>query len=165
MLRKTGWLAASVVLMALMVPTAPLHAGSAGGKQKPDIKWGDKVDWKSWKDGSAEAKKSGRPMCLVVYADWCPRCRELAPVFGEDEIASRTEGIVMVLQDSDEKPAWLKERYGEVGGYVPRILFLESDGTLREDLTSGNERYPYYYWPGNEHLAKNLEKLAADEKD
>lgn len=149
-------LTTTTLLVALCFP---LLGAGPGGAKRPEIKWGSDVNWQTWDEGSKLAAKEGKPIVLVVYADWCPRCRELAPVFKTPEIVALTKDLVMVLQDSDAKPAWLKEKYGATGSYVPRILFLNADGTLRTDLTSGNGKYPFYYWPGNEHIAGNLKKV------
>lgn len=120
------------------------HAAPKGGN---DIKWAGPVRWRTWEDGLAEAARTGRPICLVVYADWCPRCRELAPVFADPEIAALAERLVMIRQDADERPAWLSARFDRFGTYVPRVFFLDSKGAVLEDITSGNARYPYFYTP------------------
>jgi hypothetical protein len=53
----------------------------------------------------------------------------------------------MVRQDQDENAPWLKERLGEYGRYLPRVLFLDPSGQVRADLQSGHPRYPYFYAP------------------
>lgn len=140
---------------------SPILAAEAGASGRPDIKWGTKVDWQTWEEGTQLAAKEGKPICLVVYADWCPKCRTLAPLFQTESMVALSKEVVMILQDADEKPAWLKEKFGATGSYVPRVLFLNPDGSLRTDLTSGNGKYPYFYWPGNENLEANLEKVAS----
>lgn len=149
-------------IVLLLLPTATSGAAPAKGKaQRPPIKWNQEIDWKTWEEGSKLAEKSGRAICLVVYADWCPQCRKLAPVFQDEQLVALSKDLVMVLQDNDEKPKWLQERYGRLGGYVPRIFFLDSRGNLVEDLTGGHAKYPHYYWPGNEKLAANMKKAAS----
>jgi thiol:disulfide interchange protein len=114
----------------------------------------------SWEEGLAKAKESGTPICLVVYADWCPKCKQLAPVFRDPEVAKQAEKLVMILQDQDEKPAWLKERFGEIPSYVPRVFFLTPEGELRTDLTGPNTKYPYFYWPQvSDWLKTNMERV------
>ena len=120
---------------------------------KADIKWDGPIRWRPWDQGIAEAKTQGKPVCLVIYADWCPKCRSLAPVFKEPELAKLASDFVMIRQDSDERPAWLLERFGALGGYVPRIIFLDKSGKVLEDVTSGNPRYPFFYTP---HVADTL---------
>ncbi|HEX2677705.1 MAG TPA: thioredoxin family protein, partial [Polyangiales bacterium] len=109
--------------------------------------WGNAVTWQSWDSAQTIARKEGKPICLVVYANWCSHCKELAPVFSQPEVASAARELVMVHQDQDENPEWLTERFGSYGSSVPRVFFLAPDGKVREDLTSGHPRYPYFYAP------------------
>lgn len=82
---------------------------------------------------------------VVVYADWCPHCRALGPVFADPEIEKLSKQFVMVRQNHDDSPAWLEPYNQKFGGYVPRIFFFDKNGKMREDLTSGHPRYPYFY--------------------
>jgi protein-disulfide reductase (glutathione) len=109
--------------------------------------WGDKIAWQSWESATSRARTEGKSICLVVYANWCGRCKELAPVFSQAAVASAAGDLVMVHQDQDQNPPWLKEQFGASGSYVPRVMFVSPDGKLREDLTSGHPRYPYFYAP------------------
>lgn len=126
----------------------PPTARRAGKRGKPPIKWPDSVDWKPWDEARALSAETGKPMCLVVYADWCPRCTELAPAFEDPEVKALTAKMVMVKQDNDAKPDWL-QAFSQYGGYVPRIFFFDAAGQVREDVTSGHPRYPYFYTPRN----------------
>ncbi len=126
------------------------------------LAWGDKIAWHSWDSALRVARSEGKSIGLVVYAEWCNRCKELAPVFTQSDVASAARGLVMVLQDQDENPTWLKEQLGAYGGYVPRVLFLGPDGNVREDLTSGHPRYPHFYSPlVREQLIANMRAAAA----
>lgn len=126
-------------------PAAAAGADKQAGK---DIHWPDSVTWRSYEQGLAEAKRDGKPVLLLVYADWCPKCRALAPLFAEKDVAALADKMVMVRQDSDDAASagFLKTGdFASLGGYVPRIFFLDSNGTLLKDVTSGNARYPYFY--------------------
>jgi thiol-disulfide isomerase/thioredoxin len=128
--------------------TAPSTAAPEGEAPGDDvIPWPGPIQWQTWEQGLAQAQAEGKPICLVVYADWCPHCRELAPVFSQPAIATLAQRLVMVRQDSDERPAWLTQRFGRLGAYVPRVLFLRPDGSLIEEIVSGHPRYPYFYSP------------------
>lgn len=118
------------------------------------------VDWQSWEAGLARAKAENKPVVLLVWAHWCPRCRELAPAFGDAELAELSKSVVMVEQNADDRPAWLSEKFDSLyGGYVPRVFFLRPDGTVRTDITSGNPQYPYFYVPQNKGaLVESLKK-------
>lgn len=123
--------------------------------------WGDKISWRSWETALSEARSRNKAICVVVYADWCERCKELAPVFASPTVASAAADLVMVHQDQEEHPTWLSSQLGTYGSYVPRVFFLTPDGKVREDLTSGHPGYPYFYAPmvsdklvANMHAAK-----------
>ncbi len=115
-------------------------------KAKRAIEWpAQGVEWvEDWAAARARSAESGKPICLVVYADWCPRCKELTPLFAEPDLIAASEGLIMVRQDNDARPDWLQQ-YAEQGSYVPRIFFFGADGNLRTDITSGHPRYPFFY--------------------
>lgn len=125
------------------------------------IAWRGPIHWQTWQQGRAQAQRLGKPMCLVVYADWCPRCHELAPVFSRPDVAARARHLVMVRQNYDEHPAWLTGDLARYGEYVPRILFLSPTGRVMANLTSGNPRYPYFYTPQRaDRLMANMRAAA-----
>jgi thiol-disulfide isomerase/thioredoxin len=143
---------------------APAPITAAPGKKRGDIEWGGSIQWKTLDEGLAEAKRTNRPVALLIYADWCPHCHELAPVFTRADVAALAEKLVMIRQDSDEAPDWAQEKYGgpKVGDYVPRLFFLRPDGTIREDLVSDNPRYPYFYTPDAVDRLKDSMRKAAE---
>lgn len=157
---------------AAAVRSAQLHAETAkselpGAKKSSrasgsHMAWGDAITWRSWQSALSVARSEGKSICVVVYAQWCGRCKELAPVFALPEVASAARELVMVHQDQDEQPAWLKEQLGAYGSYVPRVLFLAPDGKVREDLTSGHPRYPHFYGPlVKDQLLANMRAASA----
>jgi len=50
----------------------------------------------------------------------------------------------MVKLDQQQRPAAMSN-FSEHGTYVPRIFMLDSEGSLLADITSGNQRYPFFY--------------------
>ena len=126
---------------------------------KPHVEWPAQIPWKTWDQGLSEAKSTNRPILLVVYANWCPHCKELAPVFNDPEVVKLASKMVVVRQDADEEPSWLTSRLGRFGGYVPRVFFLSPTGDVQADITSGNARYPYFYTPeGIEQLRASMRR-------
>lgn len=125
---------------ALALPRAALAASVFDGP----------IHWQPWDAAVKDAQAHKKPICLVVYGDWCPHCRELAPAWQDHEIAKLSKGLAMVHQNVDERPDWLEQKYGRLGRYVPRIFFLRPDASVLDDITSGNPRYPYFYQP--QHL-------------
>ena len=126
--------------------------------KRPPIEWNAAAGWMEWDAGLAAAKASKKPICLVLYADWCPRCKELAPVFEEGEIAKLGKDMVMVRQNIDDRPKWL-EPFGSLGSYVPRVFFFDAEGNIMDDITSTHARYPYFYTPsGRKALEVSMRK-------
>ena len=119
-------------------------ASGAKPRKKKKIAWGDSIAWAPWGEARDRSARENKPLCLVVYADWCPRCREMAPVFKRPKVLEASEKLVMVRQDNDARPEWLSA-YADLGNYVPRIFFFGPDGQLRRDITSGHPRYPHFY--------------------
>src|SRR5581483_2670712 len=56
-----------------VVAAAPVRA-----PDRPSIAWPAALTWKSWPDATRDARLHNRPILLVVYAEWCPHCHELA---------------------------------------------------------------------------------------
>jgi thiol:disulfide interchange protein len=103
------------------------------------------VRWQTWDEAQKIPQAKRKPMALLVFAHWCPHCRSLAPAFADKEVVRLSKQLTMVRQDSDEKPAWLKDKFGKYGGYVPRMFIVAPDGRVVEEITSGHSRYPYFY--------------------
>lgn len=143
---------AAAQAVAASAPSAP--------KARPEAKWTGPMPWLSWDEASERAAKEQKRILLVLYADWCPRCRELSPVFAQPDMVEAAEGVLMVRQNVDERPAWLS-RYAMLGTYVPRLFFLEPDGSVISDLTSGHPKYPYFYSAHQANLLKKQLREAA----
>jgi len=128
------------------VPTEPPPDPTAARPAAPNgVEWRGAIEWHEWRDALGIASRAAKPIMVVVYADWCPHCRALGPVFADPEIESLSKRFVMVRQNHDDSPSWLEPYNQKFGGYVPRIFFFDQNGKMREDLTSGHPRYPYFY--------------------
>ena len=137
---------ASAKLSSAKNTNRPAFTGTATSVK--DAKWKSNLKWHSWADGRKESAKTGKPLCLVVFTDWCPKCRKLGPLFQDKVVERLANDVVMVRQDQDERPDWLNE-YVQYGRYVPRIFFFSSAGVLLSDITSPIDRYPYFYTPNS----------------
>ncbi|MET0285662.1 MAG: thioredoxin family protein [Polyangiales bacterium] len=147
-------------------PPEPTTAAASPTPTKPaDIAWGTAIKWHEWDAAQRIAAAENKPVCVVVYADWCPLCKELAPEFTKPELVRAAAGLVMVRQDQDDKPAWLEQRLGKYGNYLPRVLFLDPNGSVREDLQSGHPRFPYFYASMvSDRLIANMRAAAASSR-
>ena len=124
-----------LAVAALVLLAAPVHAHD----------WNDKnIAWKSLDDGLAEAKKDKKPICLVVYTEWCPHCANFAKIFSDPKIVEKAKSFVMIHLDQDKDKERAKN-YAPDGGYIPRTMFLTSDGTLDKDIHAPRPQYQYFY--------------------
>ncbi len=112
------------------------------------------ITWRSLDVGLEEAKRSGRPLMLVVHTSWCSRCKALKPQFATADVERLAEHFVMVNVDQDEDERVM--RYGPDGTYIPRVMFLDPSGTL--DPAIGNERSPKfkYFYTSSLDLVKSM---------
>ena len=154
---KAGQTAKSVGVKKATGKSVPAMQKKKKVRGKP-IKWESKIKWMNWEEGRAASAAQGKALFLIVYTNWCPRCRELGPVFRDGSVEALSKEMIMVRQNQDEAPQWLSA-FTAQGRYVPRILFFGTDGQLRTDLTSGNQRFPYFYTPRSTSvLATNMKK-------
>lgn len=107
----------------------------------------DSVQWMPWEQALARAQAENRAMMVLVYADWCSRCRELRPVFDDPRVVEASRNLVMVQHNQDEAAPWLQSVVGDTQSYVPRVMFLNPDGTQKTELISPHPRYPLFYVP------------------
>lgn len=126
------------------------------------VDWHGNIAWHTWAEALPLAQRESKPIFLLVYADWCPHCRALGSVFSDPEIGELAKRFVMVRQNHDDAPAWLEPYTQKYGGYVPRIFFFDSNGKIREDITSGHPRYPFFYAAEQpEFLKKSMRRITS----
>jgi thiol-disulfide isomerase/thioredoxin len=124
--------------------------------------WNDaQVTWRPYADGLAEAKKSGKPICLIFYAEWCPVCQNYSRIFHDPKVVEQARKFVMIRLDQDKEKE-LAVRYSPDGGYIPRTLFLSPAGELDKDIKASDAKYGYFY--GDQDPALLLEKMEAVQK-
>ena len=122
-MKRSVLVALATLALALVVLT-PAHAAST---------------WKGWDAGLAEAGKTGRPVLVDVYTDWCGWCKRM-----DREVYSRADVqgylakrfvVVKLNAESNESASFegksytsrtLAARFG-VTGY-PTTIFLSGKG-------------------------------------
>jgi Thioredoxin-like len=123
------------IALALVALVAPAFAHD----------WNDaNIAWKDLDDGLALAKKDKKPVCLIVFTEWCPHCGNYSKLFHDPKVVEKAKQFVMIHVDQDKA----KEKtasYAPDGGYIPRTLFLAPDGTVATDVHAPRPQYQYFY--------------------
>lgn len=108
------------------------------GAQDSSTEVHSKLQWQVYSEQLiAEAKAAGKPVLIDFYADWCAACKELeSKTFTAPEVEELAQKFVLLrfdATDESEQLTELKKKYGIVG--LPTIIFLDSSGVWRKDLT------------------------------
>jgi len=96
------------------------------------------VQWFAYSDEKvAEAGRTGRPVLIDFWADWCIACKELDKrTFSEPEVIEASKSFVMLKVDStsakDLQAKAVCQKY-RVKGF-PTLVFLAADGKEVEDI-------------------------------
>ena len=94
---------------------------------------GSQINWRDLKSGIREASQTSKPVIMVFHASWCSACKKYREVFKNPDIVGASRDFVMILVDADaDKVA--NGAFAPDGTYVPRTIFLTSDGDIRTDL-------------------------------
>jgi hypothetical protein len=128
---------ARIALLALALAAHPRPAAAHDWNEKD-------IAWKDLDDALVLAKKEQKPVCLVVYTEWCPHCANYSKVFHDPKVVEKTKRFVMVRLDQDKE----KDRTGKYapdGGYIPRTMFLAPDGALAADVHAPRDKFLYFY--------------------
>jgi thioredoxin-related protein len=128
-MKKSILVSPLAVVLGMMVL---LSVNSVGGSD-------EKVQWKSFDEGMAEARGGKKKVLLDVYTDWCGWCKKMeANTYAHGSVASylRDHYIAIKLNaESSRRLTYKNSSYTEAGlasafgitGY-PSTIFLTSDG-------------------------------------
>src|SRR5690349_12906244 len=161
-------LAALVLLPACIDPPSRSEGEQSDGEQPPTgpkrkatvpaAGWNDDIAWRGLEEGLRESQQTGMPLMLVVHTEWCGNCQKLKPSFGEKRLEQLSERFVMVHVDQDAHPE--VTLYGPDGQYIPRVLFLDENGNIDQQLQNRNrDWYHYFYTPQDDLVAMMREAL------
>jgi len=128
---------ASVIAVAGLAVSAP--AAHAGGD------WNDAaIQWRSYEEGLAAAKKEKKPVCLIFFTEWCPHCTRYSGVFHDPKVVEKAKSFVMIRLDKDKNTA-LSAKHKPDGEYIPRTYFLSPAGEFAADIHAPRDKYQYFY--------------------
>eukprot|EP01065_Artemidia_motanka_P039567 TRINITY_DN48539_c0_g1_i1.p1 TRINITY_DN48539_c0_g1~~TRINITY_DN48539_c0_g1_i1.p1 ORF type:complete len:177 (+),score=48.25 TRINITY_DN48539_c0_g1_i1:53-583(+) len=141
---------------------------ASGGRELADLTpselgrgFGRDLDWRTLSDGLAEAAEFDRPVMLVLHKSWCSECRRLGEEFATSRGIERRADSFVLVNCMNEDPGCESSYYMPDGGYVPRILFLDSGGRVLEELTApgGVPQYKYFYSSATQ-VVKGMDRAA-----
>lgn len=147
-----------IVEMMNKVLGKEMHEGIA-----PDKGFGAHIKWMKLDQALKEAKTSNKPIMMVLHKSWCQISQDLKPKIAESkEIAELSKHFFMVNLEDDEIPK--DGEYDVDGSYVPRIVFLDSDGKLNKEIDNEGtslDKTKFFYKTADE-IVKSMKKLIPD---
>jgi FKBP-type peptidyl-prolyl cis-trans isomerase 2 len=82
--------------------------------------------------GLARAKQDGKPVFLILHADWCSWCKKtFTETIPDPRIAALKDQFVWVRVNSDKEQNY-KQLYGQEG--FPMMVLLKADGTVLKKI-------------------------------
>ncbi|HXE02394.1 MAG TPA: thioredoxin family protein [Hyphomicrobium sp.] len=131
----------SIICAACLFLAIPL-AASARTADHAELWNGAEINWRDSRSGIYEASKTGRPVIMVFHATWCPVCKRFREVFKDPGIVAASRDFVMILVDADAEKE-LNGAFSSDGSYVPRTLFIDSEGNVSDKLVGSDPQYPH----------------------
>ena len=119
----------------------------------------DNIDWVTLEDGMRLIKEQKKPGMILIHKTWCGACKHLKPAVTQSkEMEALSRDFVMINLQDEEEPRDAK--YKPDGGYIPRVLFVRSDGEIMHDIynADGSDNYKYYY-SSPDYIVKSMERV------
>ncbi|GAB4177684.1 MAG: hypothetical protein Kow00108_13260 [Calditrichia bacterium] len=99
----------------------------------------EQIQWVKYTETSFEnMKKMDKPIIMDFYADWCLPCKELDKfTFSDADVINLSKKFNMIKVDltknNDPEVKKIREQFNIKG--VPTVLFLDTNGNVRKDLS------------------------------
>ncbi len=130
--------------MRLVRPVLALLALLCVTRSSAAHDWNDReIRWRPLEAGLAEAKKTRKPVCVVVFTEWCPHCAAYAKLFRDPKLVEKSKRFVMVRIDKDKERA-AAAPFNLDGDYIPRTLFVRG-GAVDPAIHARRTKYLYFY--------------------
>lgn len=122
--------------------------------------FGKNLNWeKNLVLGLEKVKEKQKPGMIVCHKSWCGACRALKPKFeSSKDIEALSASFILISLEDDDLPK--DKKYMPDGDYVPRVLFLNSQGVLMTDVVNdrGSQEYKYFY-SEPEQIVRSMKKV------
>ncbi|KAK6627411.1 hypothetical protein RUM43_002747 [Polyplax serrata] len=129
-------------------------------KGDPRKNFGTNLKWETnLERGLQKIVSRQKPGMIVVHKSWCGACRNLKPKFeASKDIQNLSGGFVLISLSDDNHPKDLK--YMPDGDYVPRIMFINPQGSLLVEVINqdGSTEYKYFYSDA-ESIARSMKHV------
>merc|ERR1712038_354121 len=109
--------------------------------------FGDEIEWKPWNEALDLAKKTEKPIMVLLHKTSCPACKSFKPIFANSkEILELSSKFIMVNAKFGQEPS-NEPKLSVDGKYVPRIIFLDSESNVLKEVINhkGNPKYKYFH--------------------
>ena len=126
------------------LPRQLLDVRSTGAAEKPSPSLSAEAplferiaSWKALESRLADARRSGKPVVLDYYADWCTDCVRMERSTLRDPtvrntVARRFVALQADVTEPNDDSRAMKQQFGVFG--PPAMLFLRADGTEAREL-------------------------------
>ena len=133
------------IARAVLLATLTLACRAGAQDAREDARWnGGAIAWRPYEAGLAEARSTGKPVCLLFVTTWCPHCRNFARVFSDARVVGAAQKLVMIRVDKDRHPD-ISRRYALDGEYIPRTYFLSPQGEVWANIQAPHDEFRYFY--------------------
>lgn len=140
--KKTDIFLPALLLLAILSLFATSSAFAANGETKID--WNDdELNWLSYEEGMRQIEKTGKPGLLVIYADWCPACRDHSKDFFDKEVIACLQDMVLIRANKDTSEK-ISKKYDFDGEYIPRVIALDGKAEVLHKLYNTDKRFAYF---------------------
>ncbi|XP_011313759.1 thioredoxin domain-containing protein 12-like [Fopius arisanus] len=132
---KYFWSTGIIGIAEQVIETLLVH----GVEYEFDYGFGNSYKWRNLSGGFEEAKKSGKPIFLIIHKPKCPACIKLKDKFSRSvKLIDISQHFVMInVENSSELIK--SDEFSPDGKYVPRILFFTSAGDF---IKTAYNRHP-----------------------
>lgn len=126
-------------VFALIAISTSSHAKSPEGAAD----WnGAEINWRDVRSGIYETSQGGKTAIMVFHAPWCTSCRRYREVFKDPGVVAASKSFVMILIDGDADKM-SNGAFSPDGTYVPRTIFLNSEGDVLTKYVGKDPKYPH----------------------